>query len=646
MKFKSLFLGMLGAAFLVSCNNDVIDPNPNPDIDNPTVEGESTHASFTLDFKKPSTYSGGAVIPSTTGYETNISDAAMYIYKWDGANMTAEAMAYIPEASLGGTAGQVTGRTVTLMVKSGVKKIFMALNTNTGSTALLSNSGNTFTSKPDTGIDYTTQFTALNWILHSTSSTALTIGATIPTPAPGAVGTITARTGDALIQTLAGGSILRTNGLLFSTSTSSGFSLMTNWDGPDDRDTLGTNIYTSDCLFTLLPNISAADSKNGPDNKLAIGVQRAYAKISLRITADGATTNASPAYAGPYLTSEEDGSKGQFTPWTVSGNNVWALGGINKRMRPFQSFSGTQNAVASPNYALATGDTIHSQNPGNSKDWYDSYDNSRVFGTALYYTTANTVQNVRTNLETAANSLQFSPADGAVANLRFAMCTENGTEYPQIHDRGTFVVVGGTYLPKNILTGIQNPSVTTNPAEKGWNGAAPVANAASTGYDVNTYWSGLTYGAVGSGTDTLYYLVSNKVFVFGTDNLAKYYAWELKYDKDNATPAISDPAIASAINTARASGNQLAYFQGNCFYRVWVKDAAAAKSSSAQDEVLVRRNHVYDININKIKGPGIGDPNKIIVPGEIIPEMDTFVTAEIKILDWHKVSQEQEVSYN
>ncbi|MDR3308621.1 MAG: fimbria major subunit, partial [Tannerella sp.] len=69
-------------------------------------------------------------------------------------------------------------------------------------------------------------------------------------------------------------------------------------------------------------------------------------------------------------------------------------------------------------------------------------------------------------------------------------------------------------------------------------------------------------------------------------------------------------------------------------------------TSTYEDEVLVRRNHVYDININKIKGPGIGNPNSIIIPSPTVPELDTFVSAEIKILDWHKVSQEQEVSYN
>lgn len=644
MKFKSLFLGMLATAAMFSCNNDGIENGPNPDVNG--IEGESTHATFSLNFKDAGTYAGGEIV-SAEAFEKKISDASMYIYKWDGANMTAEAMAYVPEPKLGGTPGQTTGRTITLMVKNGEKKIFVAVNTGANATALVPNTGETFTSKPDTGIDLTTQFTALNWILQSTNATTIAKGVTIPAPAP-ALATPTGRSADGLIKTLAGGSIAPTDGVLFSTGTSANyFNLMTNWDGPDDKDTLGTMVYTSDCKFNLLPNISAADSKTGTDNHLVIGVQRAFAKISLRITADGSGTNASAAYVGPYFSSEEDGSKGKFTPWQIAGKSVWALGGINKRTTPFQRFSGTQNAVASPNFALSTGDTIHSQNPSMSKDWYDSYDNSRIFGTDLYFTNAVTVGRVKTNLTTAANVLELSPADGNNTTLKTAMCTENGTEYPQLHDRGTYVIVGGLYTPKNVLTGIQNPAVTTNEAEKGWNGTAPVANVANSGKDVNTYpdastTPALIYGA----TDTLYYLVSKQTFIYNSDNLAKYFAWELKLDKDNAAPTITTPVIATAINNEREAGLLLAYFQGQCFYRVWIKDPAAAKSSSAQDEVLVRRNHVYDVNINKIKGPGIADPNQIIVPGQPIPVMDTFVTAEIKILDWHKVSSNQEVSYD
>ncbi|MDR0835991.1 MAG: fimbria major subunit, partial [Tannerella sp.] len=68
---------------------------------------------------------------------------------------------------------------------------------------------------------------------------------------------------------------------------------------------------------------------------------------------------------------------------------------------------------------------------------------------------------------------------------------------------------------------------------------------------------------------------------------------------------------------------------------------------TAANKILVRRNHVYQVNITKIKGPGIGDPNDIIDPDpkepEPIEEADTYVTVEIQIMKWHIVAQETEV---
>ena len=51
-------------------------------------------------------------------------------------------------------------------------------------------------------------------------------------------------------------------------------------------------------------------------------------------------------------------------------------------------------------------------------------------------------------------SYESSEADGS--NLNFAMCTENGTEYPQLQDKATYAIVGGTYAPANVVTGVLN----------------------------------------------------------------------------------------------------------------------------------------------------------------------------------------------
>jgi hypothetical protein len=340
MKLKSLFLSMLGAAVFFSCNNDSI-------VNGPDVEqggGQSTHATFSLDFgTKGSTYAGDATI-TATGYETTVSDAAIYIYDQSNAP---EAMAYLANASI------ASPRNVTLKVASGAKKIFVALNVGHTSPNILPVSGFT-TAALDTGVVFTDAFAALNNTLYSTA-TDITLAA----PSGGTV-----VKGDGLIKTLAGGAIDVAKGGIYSTdaalSATESYTFMSNWDGPADRYSSGN--YASECAFTLVGNISKAQSQvTSSPNYIQIGVQRAYAKISLRITA--------PVVSGGAYESEANKSQGRFSLWITGSDTVWALGGINKQEYPFQQFRGANDAVASPNYALSTQDTIIGANPATSDKW-------------------------------------------------------------------------------------------------------------------------------------------------------------------------------------------------------------------------------------------------------------------------------------
>ena len=640
MKLKHLILFFFIAVAMTNCNNDV--SMDDPFSEDPGYEKqELTYATITLSISDLFSY-GGVDSVLSRGYETSVYDAAMFVYRWDGANnLRPEAMAYLPNSELGNP------KALTLMVTSGLKKIFMAVNikNQTVGPLLNANNGIATTAVKDTGIvlSSTNTFAALNWTIRSTDL-AFATPATTPQPVRGTEGG-----SSGLIRTLAGGSIRSSAGVMYTTMIPGAdcycdelFCLMTNWDGPHDKSILAGKMSTSDCVFTLSPDISAQQSKmSSSSNNVKIGVQRGYAKISLRITADGARTNTSYNYYGPYESAEDDGSKGKFTVWKAGtpAVNVWSLGGINKQMYPFQSFRGTKQAVASPNWALSTGDTIHRANPAGSDAWYDSYDNTRVFGSGkTYFTAGNTMDKIKAAMtgygstSYLPNYLPLSPANGRVEDLQFAMCTENGTEFPQIQDRGTFVIVGGTYAPRNVITEVKRAGVTTNPSEIGWNGFPSQPNINSTGYGVNTYYPLLYDG----GNDSLYYLVMRKTFIYGRENLEKFYAWELKNDKDSDNPSTS-VAVAHAIKVDKAAEDLFSYYRGQCFYRLWVRDPGAKYTSSDHDEVLVRRNHIYEINLNRIKGPGIENPNRIIIPGQQIPEEDTFVSAEVNILLWHDI---------
>ena len=666
MKLKLFFLGMFAAALMFSCNNDVITDGPGEDI---SGTGESTYATFNLNFKKDraGSYAGIQTVASAHDYEEAVRDAAIYIYAVSGTSTTPEAMAYVSGLDNGSgtdldntpTAGPSAGnpiKSVTLKVTAKApysdKKIFVALNVGRDLTAsptpayLLDNNGGAFTyiAYPDTGIDYSTgmPFGTLNNVLYS-----LPTGITTTTPTAGTAG------GSAgLIQTLAGGSFITSSGVLYSTiAGTDSCCLMTNWDGPNDVNQDGT-VKLSQCDFQILPNINLTNSKNGTSNYFQIGVQRAYAKVSLRITANGTTVNTNDTYLGPYESDLSDGSKGKFTAWDDGGSPIarpiWSLGGINKSTFPFQQFRGSQRAVASPNYALSTGDTIVTLAPATSDLWYDYYDNTRIF-TGKTYGSA-TVSAVMGTMSTIGNYNVLSPAHGDDQNMVFAMCTENGTEFPQLSDRGTYVVIGGNYSPKNVISDLlQNDVNTSLPPWRGYNGQAAVVGTANQGYDgAQIYpFDGGTYLSYtsGGGMDTLYYYTPNSDFIHGNDMLYKYFAWQLQYAPNDVTPDDSNSAIATAVANAFINGELKAYQEGTCWYRVYVRDQDANKTSSVEDEFLVRRNHIYDVNIVKILGPGIGDPNDIIVPHVPLPVVETFVTVEFTILPWDKVISEEVVTF-
>ena len=657
MKFKVFLFGMVAAAIMMSCNNETVYQG----TDDPWVEGVSTHATFTLNFSRPpGTYAGDDVI-TATGYETDVHDAAMFIYKDQGGGVTSpEAMAYLPLSELSALTpiDPSTLYSVTMATTSGAKKIFIALNIDNSTMPILNNTGFT-TAQLDTGIVYTNPFSSLNNILYTNGAT---FTKTTPTPILSSA-TPNTNLANGLIRTFAGGSIDSGDGFLLSTETPQGgeYCFMTNWDGPDDFNT-GGNTYASKCSFTLVANVSLAASKDDDPsihkgNHIEIGVQRAYAKISLRVTADGdVPRTGDAAYYGPYESSLPDDSKGFFIPWTdgsgTSNVGLWTLGGINTQEYPFQQFGKDfagaiyPNQVLSPNWAWSVGDTIEIDDIPNSDKWYTNYDNTRVFGTTRNYGSL-TVTGVQAAMTTgpAALPLNFSNPLGGTG-LVFAFSTENGTEYPQKQDKSTYVVFGGTYKPANIVTSLLKQGVDSYAADIGWNNTPAVAtNGPSQGYNPAPVGFGscpdITW-APGS-LDTLYYLANVKVFIWGLDNLAKYIAWQIKVDQTLTAPTVSDPTIEAYINTLIANNEFFAYYRGICWYRVWVRDPSVAKGPLGFDEVLVRRNHVYDVNITKINGPGIADPNNIIIPGEIIPEQETFVTADIIMLDWHKVSSDQEV---
>ena len=596
MKFKSLFLGMLGAALFVGCNNDT-QVNPGPDGPNSGVTGESTTATFELRFSSPGTYAPH----STEAESTPISDAALFLYKKDG---TPEAMIYATNTDYLAADANGVSEKVTVKCKSGEKLVYLAVNL--GNQALITHSySGTNAVDPWLGQDWTgagIQFVTLNAPVWSNGTTGIAIN-TPNTVAPSAIA-------DPLLKALANAGNPATGDVKGSNTPQY---LMTNW-GDATYQEMGEGSdanYNSTVLFTLQPSVSALDSRQGipsttsnPTNSLKINVQRSLAKVSVVIDAKALAPNKAGGSS----------NSGIFTPDTK-----WALGNINMSEYPFQIFDPVSHAVMGTLYNESA--TIGSA----PAVWATKLDNQRWIPTGkTYYADNLTVSEVRTRINSGyIDNQAFS---SAAANR--VLATENNSEQTYNH-YSTFVVFAGKYTPDQYVASVNNVGAITY-------GSGDPSYSTTPTTDMDTLYYVQSYGDSG-------------MFFWGKLALQQYVCYNVLGLGAAGSP--SDPLVIAEINRLSSDGHDdvqntlQAYFNGYCFYRVWIKDLDV--TSPVANKVLVRRNHIYAVNITRFKGPGIGDPNDIIDPDpdtiEPIEEADTYVTATIEIMSWHVVDQSQEV---
>ena len=656
MKFKFLFLGMVAAAAMMSCNNDVIGTGVD---DDPNGFKPSTGATtfFAVNLPdKANTRAGESAIIGIPD-EKNIGNIAVFVYKVDvGGNMNPENYAYVSTNST----------PILLKTTDGTKKVFVALNVGLGTTSspYLVDYSTMTTTPSGEGATYGVSFNALNrpiWALPGSTPATAALEPGWSTTAPTS-GTLSSANG--LIRALAGGTATYSMGVLnvAAVTTSSGSRLysMANWDNTE-TDTIYTTPFTpsykSTCQFYFYPDIpksqlasGTSPSPNGIKNSIEITVQRAVAKALLKITAPNYTDGIA------FVTDGEDDDKGAFTVWNPTGapstdRGVYSVGNINKVTTIFQKF--TSGSVSDDNYTLLTcepGTSI----PAANLAWYQNFDNLRVFGTSMNYRTdprssSFTVSSVKANMlaaQGAYNNYNKLGSSSTVADTVYI--TENAQEYTSgYHDNSTYLIVGGQYAPRYFISDIQQAQVVTNAPIVAYNNRTIPAGTGPgvvVGKELAYAYAPVGYASSPANMDTLYYHVGLKTFFKGKLNVEKYYAWVLNNTQGTYTGSWStaDAALLQGLIEADKTANLLvAYYQGNCFYRVFIADKDP--QAKMNERVLVRRNHVYDVQISKIIGPGIADPNDILIPGKPVLPADTYIQVDIKIQDWHKVSQDETV---
>lgn len=644
MRFKSLFLGALAAAALVGCNNESIEPVAGPAIEqgNSSVvpsTGKDTYFSMRLPIKE-STYAGDDEVAAFEA-EKQVKNAFVFVYKWNGSNATPEKYAFVDNFDPKATS---PANKIVLKVKDGTKKIFAVLNSNgsgsflaTGLNPALATSS-TVTTDPDGPVlDAGLTIDVINqkWWSHGESM--------INTTAPNSTSTNPGKA-DGLIKALAGGSMVLSQGVIFASGTSydnyqaptsGGFTqnstfLMSNFDNVVNDITSNGDTIKSTCVFTLKPDISRSMAENGNQNEEAtnnvtIEVQRAIAKVSLQINDRNRVAGTTPTM---YNTTDQNGneisdnSAGRFEPWQTNGDALWTLGNLNKVATIFQKFQG--GSVADENY-----DSIKVDNPA----WYVNFDNTRVFGNTPYGSAT---------VSTTENAMKAQNAATTIGQFNYAYVPENAQSYPAGWEvNTTYWVVGGKYHPKKFVSDVQLAAVASNPPYIGYNDATIDKSSGQPNVQSGADYAPITYGTGNQPQDSLIYHLEWKEFFHGWDVLYKYYAWyksgSATLNREGMSNPAADATIQAEIAQMVADKKLVVYNQGRCFYRAFIYEIDA---TTMNERVLVRRNHIYEVTVKNILGPGIADPNEIIVPDTPVLESDTYLAVQVDVKNWHKVGQE------
>ena len=123
---------------------------------------------------------------------------------------------------------------------------------------------------------------------------------------------------------------------------------------------------------------------------------------------------------------------------------------------------------------------------------------------------------------------------------------------------------------------------------------------------------------------------------FGTDNKI--------YEFTGVTPAEVTDGVSKVNNYLKSKDNSLyarKYTDGKSYYFVEIEHVAASGETATPAINGIVRNHIYDLTLNSIAGPGIPvfNPADKNIPQE--PEVENlyFLGARVNVLDWRIVSQ-------
>ena len=224
---------------------------------------------------------------------------------------------------------------------------------------------------------------------------------------------------------------------------------------------------------------------------------------------------------------------------------------------------------------------------------------------------------------------------------------QTATTQSALNSVSPYLLVSGKFVKKGTNEGV-------NLVE--WRGqkytAAGYLNLIAGMEKVSQYYT-LKEGVYTSFTADLLTLQDNTTNDWGStavlkDETTQFYT--VTFEADGKTVKEEKPANITDVKAAIAEFGEVKYWDGgNTYYFVPIKHqsaTAATTEEAATNFYGVVRNHVYQMNITKINGYGtpVSDPNQAIDEPENPEEGNTYMQAEVVILDWRVVENNVELN--
>lgn len=680
MKFNKYYL--MSAVFcmaLASCSDDVVDDqNGNPQNPTEQVEGETTYATFSFNFSKGVLSRAARATDAGTTAEQNIKNFTLLIFKYDQAHEELSTLEVMQTITAAGEDATEAERTVTTLVTSGPKKVYILANAtkllgqiNASDALTLNKTLLSVFEKKVFAVAYDGGSDNMNGVLGDATNGLLMTGVADANLVSGIQVADFTSNGNGP-TTEAANNVVKVFIDRASAKISMGVKDVEGGTGvktftvPAQSQT-SQHVFVDKDLSTDLGTLPLASSTEGgatPYMKFAIYNQNTTEFVVPNI---GSVNNASNFVEDPNYTVTDNGTYSMYFNWTFGADAAQQTDFYTEYDGTAHNGTTTQGKSVA-NLAASNEGTNLFYVPENTNQWATKGNTTyaMIEGTFVPDVTRTIDASSETNAfqsASTAGTFLFKKAGAAItAGSGFVYCEDYDAFFTADMSSGTLArktTVSSAIPNLNAIKYIAAKMISdANQAATGSADAMKAKLIGGSNSDVTGY--GLSALTVVAETPTTFsanqwYAIvtadaSRNVGVNdATSDNAQYFTIEVK----RANSAGNALLVTATNNVADGVGSTVAYIptqkvtiavypQGKCYYRVNIEDPAYSNTITPFRYAVIR-NYWYQIGLSKFTA--LGYPNPAIAAGVVSDALgaDTNVKTTIEVRAWTVITMDPEV---